>query len=62
MPSKTQWGIIALAALYGASQSTGPYVMLGSATGFALLFLFVAAVYNGTVTGKLKQWRARFSS
>lgn len=58
MPSKTQWGIILLASLYGFSQPGTFAASLGSATGFFLIFLFVAAAYNGTITAKLKQWRA----
>lgn len=58
MPSKTQWGIILLASLYGFTQSANFYTSLGSAVGFFVFFLFIAAAYNGTLTARLKQWRA----
>lgn len=58
MPSKTQWGIILLATLYGFSTPGTFAYSLGSAIGFFLLFLFIAAAYNGTLTARLKQWRA----
>lgn len=61
MPSKTQWVVILFAALYGASQQTNPYAALGSATGFFLLFLFIAGAYNGTVTAKFNRLRTKIA-
>lgn len=60
MPSKTQWGIILVASLYGFAQPDNFAASLGSATFFFLFFLFIAATYNGTITAKLKQWRANW--